>query len=209
MKRGAWNAFKGTGYTLLGFVLRKPAADIVWAIFQLPGTIEDSGKWVRALLGWPDLAEYEPVLHVLALLAVFVVVAYETRGLWKGHRERLKEWWRRRAEQSRYQVDSHRFGAIDKLVWAEAYALERWRRHIEKDGEDRWDDEKRELFLGLSMLCDSLDAVGVWRPSILEGEFDPDVWHSYLLNVRNLTYYDRLEEARELGSRLGVVPNEE
>ena len=81
--------------------------------------------------------------------------------------------------------------------------LERWRRHIERDGEERWDEEKRDVFDNFSMLCATLDEVRVWRPLLLEGEFDPNEWHTYLFNVGSLAYFGRLGEARKLGSKLG------
>ena len=53
------------------------------------------------------------------------------------------------------------------------------------------------------MLCATLDEVRVWRPLLLEGEFDPDEWHTYLFNIESLAYFGRLGEARKLGSKLG------
>ena len=201
-----WTRLKGIGKWVSGLSLTavggKSVVEIVRDVLGIPGDIEDAGAWTD-VLGWPPLGDLDLTLNVLVVISAIIVLVHLFGDGWRRLGRRYQGWWWRQAEQSQYKVDSQRFSALHGLIRPTAAMLERWRRHIERDGEERWDEEKRDVFDNFSMLCVTLDEVKVWRPLLLEGEFDSDEWHTYLFNIENRTYFGMLDEARKLGSRLG------
>ena len=190
-------------YFPTAFFGRRPAAEIFWWLFGLPGDFEDAAKWVKILFGWPEVTDVvQMALNIAVVVSIIGLVAYDLRGKWVRPRrwlvERVLEWHTKPS-----QADIRKFSRMYRLVVQGQLALYRWR-----NGEPHFEGltGRAQLIRTLAtfdLACVVFENLGVWAPSRGIDDFDIDLWYAYLIRMEDLTFRSALVEARERGSTLG------